>query len=67
MNCKNLYIFKDRFNDEDEMYAWGGTQDNISNQQTQPSYQNSTGYSRKNMNGLDFKDVDSLIASSTRQ
>lgn len=60
----------DRFNDEEEMYAWGGTLDNIADQTQTHSYQNSTGLSYGNNSGIDYgslRNADILVASSTRQ
>ncbi|CAF1014632.1 unnamed protein product [Brachionus calyciflorus] len=56
-----------RFNDEDDMYAWGGTLNNINDHVQNVenySYQNSY---MVNQTDYDIRNVDSLIASSTRQ
>lgn len=66
-------MFLDRFNDEDnEMYAWGGTLENIVDSQNF-SYQNSSGVGlglRNNNTGIDYglvRNADSLVTSNTRQ
>jgi hypothetical protein len=70
----------DRFNDDDEMYAWGGTLDNIAGHANIDnfSYQNSAGggggvpqqQTGTNKQGIDMNmllNADSLVASNTRQ
>lgn len=75
-----LFLFWqiDRFNDDDEMYAWGGTLDNIAGHANIDnfSYQNSAGggvpqqQMGTNKQGIDMnmlRNADSLVASNTRQ
>ncbi len=66
-------LLKDRFNEnnEDDMYAWGGTTENLHEHQQQQqqqqfeSYQNNNGITNKANKTL--LNIDNLIAANSRQ
>lgn len=76
-----FFFSKDQFNNEDEIYAWGGTLDNIAGQANvveNYSYQNSGGVGggqaqtsgANKQGGVDLnmlRNADSMAASNTRQ
>ena len=57
---------QDRFNDDDEMYAWGGTLENIREPQQNYSYQNS-GLGKQMIDFEIIRNADAIVASNPRQ